>query len=113
LTFIFSGRNIKAEKMFKIYESEYNFIEKLIGGGQYFYESKLGNVIEIDFLDLFFAYGLLGAGIFLLVLGILLTTNLLKLNSKNYAYAKLNLVMLLILVFTSSIAGHVFNSGIA
>lgn len=113
VTFIFSERNLKAEKMFKIFETEYSIVEKLIGGGQYYYESKLEEVIEIDFLDLFFAYGFLGAGIFLVVLGILFTQNLLKANNSRFPYAKLNLIMLLILVFTSSIAGHVFNSGIA
>lgn len=113
VTFIFSERNLKAEKMFKIFETDYTLLEKLIGGGQHYYESKLGNVIEIDFLDLFFAYGFLGAAIFLMILMILFIQNLLKANSSKYPYAKLNTIMLLILVFTSSIAGHVFNSGIA
>lgn len=113
VTFIFSGRNLKAEKMFETYREEYTWVQKLIGGGQYFYENKFEYVIEIDILDIFFAYGIMGIFIFTFILSILIFSSIIKTLKPYYPYAKLSFIILLVLLFTSSIAGHVFNSGIA
>ena len=112
VTFIFSERNLRVEKMFPIYIEKWTFIEQIIGGGQYFYEHQLGNVIEIDFLDIFFAYGPTGMIIFILIVTLLFLKAYIQYRN-DFPYARLSLLMLFVLVLESSIAGHVFNSGIA
>lgn len=112
VTFVFSQRNVRVEKMLPIYQEEWTFSEKLIGGGQYFYENRLGNVIEIDFFDIFFAYGITGAFLFLAVLFFLFLKAYVQYKNR-FPYGRLALLMLFVLVLESSIAGHVFNSGIA
>lgn len=112
VTFIFSERNLRVEKMLPIYIEKWTFIEQIIGGGQYFYENQLGNVIEIDFLDIFFAYGPTGMIIFILTVTLLFLKAYVQYRN-GYPYARLSFLMLFVLVLESSIAGHVFNSGIA
>jgi len=112
VTFIFSQRNLRVEKMMPIYWEEWTFLEKIIGGGQYFYEDQLKSVIEIDPLDIFFAYGLIGAIIFVVVIILLFLKAYIQYRN-GYPYGRLALLMLFVLVLESSIAGHVFNSGIA
>src|SRR5699024_6201598 len=112
VTFIFSERNLRVEEMIPKYKFTWSVWEKIMGGGQYFYENQLGRVIEIDFLDLFFAYGVVGGVIFLLVI-IGLFIKVFAQIKNNFPYARLTLLMLFVLVLESSIAVHVFNSGIA
>lgn len=112
VTFIFSQRNLRVEKMMPIYIEEWNFLEKIIGGGQYFYENRLGQVIEIDFFDIFFAYGIIGGVLFIIILFFLFLKAFVQLKNR-YPYARLSLLMLFVLALEASIAGHVFNSGIA
>ncbi|HLS29339.1 MAG TPA: O-antigen ligase family protein [Flavobacteriaceae bacterium] len=111
-TFIFSERNLRVKEMIPIYKKDWTIWEKIIGGGQYFYENQLGNIIEIDFLDIFFAYGIIGALIFTVVIIGLFLKGFLQIKNR-FPYARLALLMLFVLVLESSIAGHVFNSGIA
>lgn len=113
MTFIFSSRNLFAEKMFIMYEHEFSLIQKLIGGGQGFYESKLTHIIEIDFLDIFFAHGYLGASLLVILIGFAIIQSYLLKNSNYNPFAKLSFIMAVLLLLVSSIAGHVFNSGIA
>jgi len=112
VTFIFSQRNLRVERMMPVYLEEWTFLEQIIGGGQYFYENQLKNVIEIDILDIFFAYGVLGAIIFIIVITLLFLKAYIQYRN-GYPYGRLSLLMLFVLVLESSIAGHVFNSGIA
>ena len=112
VTFIFSQRNLRVEKMMPIYWEQWTFVEQIIGGGQYFYENQLKNVIEIDILDIFFAYGIIGAFIFIVVITLLFLKAYIQYRN-GYPYGRLALLMLFVLVLESSIAGHVFNSGIA
>ena len=58
--------------MIPIYNQEYSWTERIIGGGQTYYEGLLGQIIEIDIIDIFFAYGYVGTIIFILLIGILL-----------------------------------------
>src|SRR5699024_7844275 len=67
-TFIFSERNLRVEKIIPMYMRDWTIWEKIMGGGQYFYENQLDSVIEIDFVDLFFAYGIVGGLIFISVI---------------------------------------------
>jgi hypothetical protein len=113
VTFIFSSRNIFTRKMFQIYESSYSFIQKLVGGGQNFYESKLEHIIEIDLLDIFFGYGYLGALLFVSMITFLIVQSSILKKSIFFPYARLTYFMVFLLFAISSIAGHIFNSGIA
>lgn len=112
VTFIFSQRNLRVEKMIPIYSEQWTFLEQIIGGGQHFYENQLGNVIEIDFFDIFFAYGVLGSILFIVVITLLFLKAYIQFRN-GYPYGRLAFLMLFVLVLESSIAGHVFNSGIA
>ncbi|NLN26534.1 MAG: hypothetical protein GX163_12985 [Bacteroidetes bacterium] len=112
VTFIFSQRNLRVEKMWPIYKEQWSFLEQMIGGGQYYYENQLKSVIEIDFFDILFAYGIIGALIFVLVIILLFLIAYVQYRN-GYPYARLSLLMLVVLTLESSIAGHVFNSGIA
>ncbi len=113
VTFIFSSRNIFTIKMFQIYESSYSFIQKLVGGGQNFYESKLEHIIEIDLLDIFFGYGYLGALLFVSMITFLIVQSSILKKNIFFPYARLTYFMVFLLFVISSIAGHIFNSGIA
>ncbi|MBW3518882.1 O-antigen ligase family protein [Flavobacterium sp. NKUCC04_CG] len=113
LTFILSSRNTYFEMMIPIYQEQYSWIEKVIGGGQTYYEELLGKIIEIDLLDIFFAYGYVGAILFILLIGILLIFAKGLINKKEYPYARLSYFMIIVLVLISCLSGHVFNSGIA
>lgn len=113
VTFVFSSRNLEAKKMFTIYTDDFNIVQKLIGGGQYFYESKTHHIVEIDLLDIFFAYGILGALLFCFFIILLLIQSYKLKKTSRYPYADLTFLMSLVLFVISSIAGHIYNSGIA
>jgi hypothetical protein len=113
VTFIFSSRNLEAKKMFTIYNDDFTIVQKLIGGGQYFYESKTHHIVEIDPLDIFFAYGILGALLFCFFIILLLAQSYKLKKTSKYPYANLTFIMSLVLFVVSSIAGHIYNSGIA
>ncbi len=115
LTFIFSSRNIFAENALNVYKREYNLAEKIVGVGQTRFEMLNGDkIVEIDFLDIFFAYGFVGVITFILFLIYLIVQagNFRK-NANKYFYARFVFLMTIIIFGISTIAGHVFNSGIA
>lgn len=113
LTLLLSSRNLYLEKTYNTFKKEYNLIEKFFGIGQSKYEEMVEDTIEIDFLDFFFAYGIVGLIIFLVVM--FLTFQLLKKRKdfSEHPYARLAYVSFLLLITISSLAGHVFSSGIA
>lgn len=114
LTFVFSSRNIYLSDAFNVYMQEYNVIEKLIGVGQTKYEYlNDGKIVEIDIVDIFFAYGIVGVGLFIILFWFLLTQAKRFAKSRKYPYAGFIYLMLLILLAISSTAGHVFSSGMA
>lgn len=113
LTFVLSSRNLYVEKMLMYYDEEYMWWQKIIGGGQTNYEEMLGHIIEIDFIDLYFAYGLIVLVLFIYFLYYLIANA--KNNSRKtfFPFARLTFIMSVLLIFLSSLSGHVFNSGIA
>jgi len=114
LTFLFSSRNVYLSDAFNVYMQEYNQIEKLIGVGQTKYEYlNDGKIVEIDILDIFFAYGLIGLLLFLGLIGFLLAQAKRFARNRKYPYASFVFLMLLILLAISSSAGHVFSSGMS
>lgn len=113
LTLILSSRNLYLEKVSQTYLNEYNILEKLVGVGQSVYENNTDRSVEIEFLDIFFAYGFVGLFLFLGM--VFLTYRLLKTrkNNNENPFSRLAYVSFLLLLAISSLAGHVFSSGIA
>lgn len=112
-TFVFSSRNVFVESMWYFYIHDYNIIQKLIGAGQTYYESKLGTIVEIDLLDVFFAYGIFGAILFIFAISMLfINAFILKKYKSKYPYARLSYLMIIILTIISMFAGHIYSSGI-
>lgn len=114
VTFIFSNRNNFVVKALEVYVEKYNFIEKIIGVGQTKYETLNGNsIVEIDIVDIFFAYGAVGLLLFVLLITLLLLQAKRFRTTNNYPYSGFVFLMLIILLGISTIAGHVFSSGMA
>jgi hypothetical protein len=61
VTFLLSSRNNFFETAIEIYKNDYSILEKFIGVGPFHFE-KYNNykAIEMDFLDIFFSYGIMG-----------------------------------------------------
>ncbi|PKA98308.1 O-antigen ligase-like membrane protein [Flavobacteriaceae bacterium MAR_2009_75] len=113
-TFILSSRNVFLANSFDIYINEYNFIEKIIGVGQTKFE-LLNNskVVEMDIMDIFFAYGVLGLLVFITMLVFVLVQAKVFSKTNRYPYANLVSMMVIILLVISTFAGHVFGSGMS
>lgn len=112
ITFVFSSRNLFVEKMWEFYVNEYTFIQKLIGGGQTFYESKIGTIVEIDLLDVFFAYGIIGALLFVSLILLLIRKAYVLKSKSTHFYARYSYILILMLTVISLFAGHIYSSGI-
>ncbi len=113
-TFILSHRNVFLQESMVVYQTHYTWMEKLLGLGQAKYE-LLNNekIIEIDIADIFFAYGYLGLFLFLTCIGFILIQSWRFSILNVYSYGKFVFLISFILLGVSSIAGHVFNSGMA
>ena len=114
LTFMFSHRNFFFADAYNVYIEKYSLTEKLIGVGQTRYE-LLNNskIIEIDIADIFFAYGFVGLILFVSLFGLLISQSWRFSKFKEYKYTNFVFLMALILLGISSIAGHVFSSGMS
>nr|WP_308420162.1 O-antigen ligase family protein [Psychroflexus planctonicus] len=114
ITFLLSNRNTFLLDAVNVYINDYSWLEKLIGVGQSTFENRNNNsIIEIDFIDIFFAYGLLGLLIFVGIIVFLWKQSKRFAKSEKYPYANFVNMMLLVLLAVSSSAGHVFSSGLA
>lgn len=120
ITFVLSNRNTFFNEALDVYSKKYNLIEKLFGVGQYKYELLLQNysssynsIVEIDIADIFFAYGFVGLSLFLSLLGFVWFQAKKFKKSNSYPFASLVALLVLVLFGISSIAGHVFSSGMA
>lgn len=113
-TFILSSRNVFLANSIDIYINEYNFMEKIIGVGQTKFE-LLNNskVVEMDIMDIFFAYGVLGLIIFITMLVFVLVQAKVFSKTDRHPYANLVSMMVTILFIISTLAGHVFGSGMS
>jgi hypothetical protein len=112
-TLILSSRNVFLNKAYKIYIDKYSFIEKVAGVGQTTYVQRVGKTVEMDFFDILFAYGLIGATLFLL-LAYLLIRSIRKIKKQRISrHAKLAYIMTIFIIVLSTITGHTFSSGMA
>jgi len=114
-TFILSNRNTYFFDFIEIFKKEYNIIEMFIGLGITNYELINPNdIIEIDFIDTFFAYGIIGASLFLFYISFLLIQSKIKsLNRKTYLFSSYSKYIVILLIALSFLSGHIFNSGMA
>lgn len=113
-TFILSHRNFFCADSYSIYQSKYNFIERIIGVGQTKYE-LLNNfkIIEIDIADIFFAFGFIGLFLFVFLIFNLMSQSWKLSKLKEHPYTNFVFLMVFVLLGISSIAGHVFSSGMS
>jgi len=113
-TFVLSGRNTFFENSYKTYSENYSLLEKIIGVGRAKYELLNNNkIVEMDIIDIFFSYGVLGILIFVAMFVFLILQSKRFINTSNYPYSRLVLLMIIILMIISTIAGHVFGAGMS
>ena len=114
-TFIFSSRNIYLFDFFEIYKKEYNIIEMIFGVGQSSFESLNNDqIIELDFFDIYFAYGLIGTILFVFyILYILINAKLKTMSGNFFIFSHYSIYISVLLITLSFFSGHIFNSGMA
>ena len=113
-TFLLSNRNVFFTDAYKIYKEEYSVLEKVIGVGQAQYELiNNGRIVEVDFADILFAYGIIGLIYFFAIILFLIVQALRFSRNDKYIFANFVLLMILVLLAISTTAGHVFSSGMA
>lgn len=114
-TFILSNRNTFLFDFIEIFKKEYNVIEMIIGVGQSTFETLNHNqIIELDFFDIYFAYGVIGVLLFLFYISFLLIKSKIKsLYRKTYLFSSYSKYIVLLLIVLSFLSGHIFNSGMA
>ena len=114
-TFILSNRNTFLFDFIEIFKKEYNIIEMILGVGQSTFETLNHNhIIELDFFDIYFAYGVIGVLLFLFYITFLLIKSKLKsLNRRMYLFSAYTKYIAILLIALSFLSGHVFNSGMA
>lgn len=113
-TFLLSNRNVFFKDTYQKYIDEYSIIEKIIGVGQSQYELlNNGSIVEVDFADILFAYGILGLIYFLLIMTFLFVQALRFSRNYKYIFANFVLLMVFVLLSISTTAGHVYSSGMA
>ena len=114
LTFLLSNRNVFFKDAYRRYIENYDFLEKIIGIGQTQYEIlNHGMIVEIDFADILFAYGILGLLYFILLMVFLVVQAIRFTKNEKFIYSNLVLLMIFFLLGISTTAGHVFSSGMA
>lgn len=114
-TFILSNRNTFLFDFIEIFKEKYNFLEMIIGVGQSTFETLNHNhIIELDFFDIYFAYGLVGIFLFLFYISfIYIKAKLKSLNSNIFIFSYFTKYIAMILIALSFLSGHIFNSGMA
>ena len=114
-TFIWSNRNVYLFDYIEIFKKEYNIFEMIIGVGQSTFEILNNNqIIELDFFDIYFAYGLIGMFLFVTYVFFILLKAKLKSRSSNvFIFATYTNYIVILLTIVSFMSGHIFNSGMA
>nr|WP_256439082.1 O-antigen ligase family protein [Zobellia sp. B3R18] len=113
-SFILSSRNVFLVNSYETYKNEYDFIEKIIGVGETKYEYLNDfKVVEMDIVDIFFTYGFIGLATFLLMIYFVFLQSKKFSRCNDRPFANLVTMMVLILLLISTLAGHVFGSGMS
>ena len=113
INMIFSGREVKVEKFLNIYNKS-NLTNKMFGLGftnhHNINDTFIKNTIEIDILDIFFHYGIIG--LLIVFLPIIYMIYKLWQNKKKVNYLEFigYSFIILLLLGVASLAGHVLSS---
>lgn len=112
ITFILSGRNLFLINNLELFFIKYHPIVSIFGLGYSEYSKSLQKMVEIDIFDIFFTFGIIGVLIFTLTI-IIHLTNTFKENFKDFPNNYYSFYICFVLLMTSSMTGHTFNSGMA
>lgn len=114
-TFILSNRNTFLFDFIEIFKKEYNVVEMIIGVGQSTFETlNHSHIIELDFFDIYFAYGVIGIMLFLFYITFVVIQSKLKSrNRKIFTFTSYTKYIAILLIVLSFFSGHIFNSGMA
>ena len=113
-TFILSSRNVFLKNSYETYLHEYSITEKIIGVGNTKYELLNDNkVVEMDVVDIFFTYGFIGLFIFTIMIFFLLVQAKRMSKIAHRPYGGFVFLLAIVLLLISTIAGHVFGSGMS
>jgi len=113
-TFIFSGRNILAADALDYIGRNHGLLEWFFGVGVDRLKEVVGGQVEIDPIDVFLSFGVMGVVVFygfFFLRFLLVFRNLLGVRRSRIDVLELS--TLISLLFVSVFAGHVVNSGIA
>ena len=111
VTLSFSGRNLLATEVYEHIKFDGSFLNTLIGYGYNNLINIVGRNVEIDFIDLFMIFGLIGTlAMYGFFINQLLKGSRLPQAYVYKPYVKFGIWVLLIL---SCLSGHVLNSGMA
>jgi len=109
-----SNRNTFLNDFIKIFKEKYNIIEMILGVGQTTFETLNNNhIIELDFFDIYFAYGFVGVILFISYITFLLIKSYIFSFNKSYSFAQYSKFIATVLIILSFLSGHIFNSGMA
>lgn len=116
---ILSGRNIVLDHAFTTFTKQFSILNYIFGISASGFlnkleqQSSISHAIEMDFFDIFFYYGVLGILIVYSTWIYIITKCLALKNNTSYTYTKLVLFMSILLLFISTISGHVMYSGMS
>ncbi|AJH16744.1 O-antigen ligase family protein [Myroides profundi] len=113
VTFVLSSRNLYFHETWLIIQDKYNLINYFIGVGPSQYYEWASKFVEIDIIDIFFSYGIMGVLLFIQFYGNLLKESILHSKRLEFPFGRLSLIILCFLLLLSCLSGHILNSGIA
>jgi hypothetical protein len=113
-TFLLSNRNTFLNDFIKIFKEKYNIFEMILGVGQTTFETlNNDHIIELDFFDIYFVYGLIGVILFISYITFVLIKSYIFSLNKSYSFAQYSKSIATVLIILSFLSGHIFNSGMA
>ncbi|MDM1514534.1 O-antigen ligase family protein, partial [Myroides odoratimimus] len=113
VTFVLSSRNLYFHETWLIIQEKYNLINYFIGVGPTQYYEWASKFVEIDMIDIFFSYGIMGVLLFFQFYGSLLKESILLSKKQEFPFGRVTLILLCFLLLLSCLSGHILNSGIA
>tara|TARA_R110000850_G_scaffold238835_2_gene363498 strand:- start:4023 stop:4970 length:948 start_codon:yes stop_codon:yes gene_type:complete len=111
-TLIFSGRDLALNEVTELYNNMASAYNLYFGVGFDWLLNNLGHSVELDFVDFFLIFGILGL-IWIFICLKYIYSDIKILNFKLFPFKKLVLFFFFFLLVLSSLSGHVFNSGLA
>ncbi|AJA68275.1 O-antigen ligase like membrane protein [Myroides sp. A21] len=113
VTFVLSSRNLYFHETWLIIQEKYNLVNYFIGVGPTQYYEWASKFVEIDMIDIFFSYGIMGVLLFFQFYGSLLKESILLSKKQEFPFGRVTLILLCFLLLLSCLSGHILNSGIA